>query len=38
MNVYGNIVGIVTVIVVTPPIHRAVNIIGFRMKKKEVPW
>ena len=38
MNVYGNIVGIVTVVVVTPPIHRAVNIIGFRMKKKEVPW
>ncbi|MEM3676254.1 MAG: CDP-2,3-bis-(O-geranylgeranyl)-sn-glycerol synthase [Thermoplasmataceae archaeon] len=38
MEYYGNIIGAVTILVVTPPLHRAVNVIGFKMKKKDVPW
>ncbi len=38
MAVYGNLVGLFTVILITPPMHRAVNIIGFRMRGKDVPW
>lgn len=38
MQYYGNIIGLLSVLLVTPPLHRAINIIGFRMKKKEVPW
>ncbi len=32
------IYGFILVIVVTPILHRAVNIIGYRIGKKEVPW
>ncbi len=38
MTYYGNIVGALTILIVTPPLHRVVNIIGYRMKKKDVPW
>ena len=38
MDYYGNIIGILTILVVTPPLHRAVNVIGYRMKRKDVPW
>lgn len=38
MDFYGNIVGAVAILAITPPLHRAVNIIGFKMKKKDVPW
>ena len=38
MTYYGNIIGAVSILIITPPLHRLVNIIGFRMKKKEVPW
>lgn len=38
MQYYGNIIGAVAILVITPPLHRAVNIIGFKMKKKDVPW
>lgn len=38
MEYYGNIIGALTILLVTPPLHRAVNIIGFKMKKKDVPW
>ena len=31
-------VGFLFIIVITPFLHRAVNIIGYRMGKKEVPW
>ncbi len=30
--------GLVAILVVTPLLHRAVNIIGFKMGKKKVPW
>jgi Putative integral membrane protein DUF46. len=38
MLYYGDIVGLITILIITPPLHRAVNIIGYRMNKKDVPW
>lgn len=38
MEYYGNIIGILTILVITPPLHRAINIIGYRMNRKDVPW
>lgn len=38
MAYYGNIVGALTVILLTPPLHRGINIIAFRMHMKDVPW
>lgn len=35
---YGNVIGILTILLVTPPLHRAVNIVGYRLKRKDVPW
>lgn len=32
------ILGLITIIVLTPVLHRITNIIGHRMGKKEVPW
>jgi CDP-2,3-bis-(O-geranylgeranyl)-sn-glycerol synthase len=32
------IFGLVLVTVITPVLHRAVNILGFRLGKKDVPW
>jgi len=32
------IFGLLLVIVITPLLHRGVNILGFRLGKKEVPW
>jgi CDP-2,3-bis-(O-geranylgeranyl)-sn-glycerol synthase len=32
------IAGLVALIVVTPPLHRAVNIIGYKTGQKDVPW
>ncbi|MCY0851534.1 MAG: CDP-2,3-bis-(O-geranylgeranyl)-sn-glycerol synthase [Thermoplasma acidophilum] len=31
-------VTMIVILVIVPPIHRAVNIIGYRMHKKDVPW
>lgn len=37
--IYGfAILGLITVIVLTPILHRITNIIGHKMGKKEVPW
>ncbi len=38
MQYYGNIIGILTILIVTPPLHRLINIIGYRMNRKDVPW
>ncbi len=38
MEYYGNIVGTLTILIITPPLHRAVNIIGYKTKRKNVPW
>lgn len=32
------ILGLITVVILTPVLHRLTNIIGHRMGKKEVPW
>ncbi len=32
------ILGLITIVVLTPVLHRITNIIGHRMGKKEVPW
>ncbi len=32
------IFGLILIIVLTPILHRVVNIIGYRIGKKEVPW
>lgn len=37
-SVYWNIVAILSIVIITPPLHRAVNIIGFRIGRKNVPW
>ncbi len=33
-----NILALVTIIVVTPILHRTINIIGYKVGKKQVPW
>ncbi len=33
-----NLPGIITLIILTPILHRVVNIIGYKIGKKEVPW
>jgi len=30
--------GIITILIITPLLHRAVNIIGFKIKLKDVPY
>lgn len=35
---FWNIPAIITLFVLTPILHRIVNIIGYRMGKKDVPW
>lgn len=38
LSYYGNIIGALAILIITPPLHRGVNIIGYTMKKKDVPW
>lgn len=35
---YGNFIDIVLILVLTPLLHRGVNILAYRMKWKDVPW
>lgn len=37
-TVYWNIIAILSIVIITPPLHRAVNIIGFKIGRKNVPW
>ncbi|BAB59329.1 hypothetical protein [Thermoplasma volcanium GSS1] len=30
--------GIIVILAIVPPLHRAVNIIGYKLHKKDVPW
>ena len=32
------IIALITILVITPALHRAVNITGYKMGKKDVPW
>ncbi len=36
--VYWNIPALLILLVVTPPLHRAINIVGYKMRRKSVPW
>lgn len=38
MSYYGNIVGALAILFITPPLHRAINVIGYKLNKKDVPW
>lgn len=38
MTYYGNVIGALAILLITPPLHRVVNIIGYKMNKKDVPW
>jgi CDP-2,3-bis-(O-geranylgeranyl)-sn-glycerol synthase len=38
LEVYWNVPAILIILIITPPLHRAVNIVGYRMKRKSVPW
>lgn len=38
MTYYGNVVGALAILFITPPLHRAINIIGYKLNKKDVPW
>ncbi|MCL4345151.1 MAG: CDP-2,3-bis-(O-geranylgeranyl)-sn-glycerol synthase [Candidatus Thermoplasmatota archaeon] len=38
LAMYGNFVDIVLILVLTPLLHRGVNIMAYRMKWKDVPW
>ncbi|MFQ5909194.1 MAG: CDP-2,3-bis-(O-geranylgeranyl)-sn-glycerol synthase [Thermoplasmata archaeon] len=31
-------IGLIFIIVITPPLHRAVNLLGYKLGKKDVPW
>ncbi len=35
---FWNVLSLATVFILTPIIHRAVNILGYKLKLKEVPW
>lgn len=37
-SIYWNIPAVLSIIIITPPLHRIVNIIGFRIGRKNVPW
>ncbi len=37
-QVYWNYFAIPVIVILTPPIHRAVNVIGFKLNRKSVPW
>src|SRR6267378_2203338 len=32
------LIGLLAIIVITPALHRAVNLVGYRMGKKREPW
>ena len=38
MRYFWNLSALITLFVLTPLLHRIVNIIGYRMGKKDVPW
>lgn len=38
MKFYGDFIAIVIILVITPPIHRGVNILAYKFKMKDVPW
>ena len=37
-SLYGNFIDIVIILVITPLLHRGVNILAYKMHRKDVPW
>ena len=38
INVYGNFIDIAFIMVLVPLLHRGVNILAYKMHRKDVPW
>ncbi len=38
MSLYGDFIDIIIILILTPALHRSVNILAYRMKWKDVPW
>ena len=38
MSIYGDLLPIIVILIITPPIHRGVNILAYKFKMKDVPW
>ena len=38
LSLYGNFIDIVIILVITPLLHRGVNILAYKMHRKDVPW
>ena len=38
MEFYGDLIPIAVILIITPPIHRGVNILAYKYKMKDVPW
>ncbi len=36
--IYGDLIAVVVILVITPPVHRGVNILAYKFKMKDVPW
>ncbi len=33
-----NIPALIVIVVITPPLHKAVNVLGYKLNRKDVPW
>ncbi|WP_337861213.1 CDP-2,3-bis-(O-geranylgeranyl)-sn-glycerol synthase [Ferroplasma sp.] len=38
MEIYGDLIPVAVILIITPPIHRGVNILAYKFKMKDVPW
>ncbi|MHB1440717.1 MAG: CDP-2,3-bis-(O-geranylgeranyl)-sn-glycerol synthase [Cuniculiplasma sp.] len=38
ISLYGNFIDIVVILIITSLLHRGVNILAFKMHRKDVPW
>lgn len=38
MQLYGDLIPVAVILIITPPIHRGVNILAYKFKMKDVPW
>ena len=38
LKFYGNLITIIVILVMTPPVHRGVNILAYKFNIKDVPW
>jgi CDP-2,3-bis-(O-geranylgeranyl)-sn-glycerol synthase len=38
MEFYGDLIPVAVILIITPPIHRGVNVLAYKFKMKDVPW